>query len=410
MNSEDKKGENSQFTSMNHEDIEILTEEPTVSSPIEVLEEDVVSEEIEKKPEITQEAIDEDEPMLEEENSFHSSFYYGFEARITTMVLASLFLFAIGCFFILKTISFGKEEVITYTEEGQTSYHVCLVEHSNQMDSCLGEDQEYVASSIDKVNIGFDYNATFSKNVSYPLKYHVVGIMKIYDGVSSEKVLYENEDLLIEKEKASYQNRMSQFHTNVDLDFQKYYQYVIDYKEKNQLEPVASYDVVLYLDEEEESREISSVRIPLGNPTVDIVKKELTENTRKANISNNKWNQKTVIETIIAVISLLSSLFLLYRTILLLLKVTTKKDKYQSTIDKLLKHYEKDIIIAQDGYDEKEELQVIKVDSFDELKKVHDTLQKPIIYSKVNDIKSMFIVEDEHSMYKYVLKKVDLEE
>ena len=56
------------------------------------------------------------------------------------------------------------------------------------------------------------------------------------------------------------------------------------------------------------------------------------------------------------------------------------------------------------------ELQVIKVDNFDELKKVHDTLQKPIIYSKVNDIKSMFIVEDEHSMYKYVLKKVDLEQ
>ena len=71
--------------------------------------------------------------------------------------------------------------------------------------------------------------------------------------------------------------------------------------------------------------------------------------------------------------------------------------------------YEKDIVISKDGYVEDPAKKIIKLNDFEELVRVHETINKPIIYSKVNDVKSDFIVEDESSIYKYVLKEADLE-
>ena len=48
------------------------------------------------------------------------------------------------------------------------------------------------------------------------------------------------------------------------------------------------------------------------------------------------------------------------------------------------------------------------MESFEELVAAHETLKKPIIFSKVNDVKCEFIVEDTKTLYKYILKEADL--
>ena len=50
---------------------------------------------------------------------------------------------------------------------------------------------------------------------------------------------------------------------------------------------------------------------------------------------------------------------------------------------------------------------ITKVENFDELMDARNTLNKPIIYCKINDIKSEFIVEDDERIYKYVMKESD---
>ena len=50
---------------------------------------------------------------------------------------------------------------------------------------------------------------------------------------------------------------------------------------------------------------------------------------------------------------------------------------------------------------------ILKVSSFKELLDARNTLNKPIIYNKINNIKSEFIVEDESVIYKYVMKEAD---
>ena len=91
----------------------------------------------------------------------------------------------------------------------------------------------------------------------------------------------------------------------------------------------------------------------------------------------------------------------------MVLKVTNNKNDYEDAIDSLLKEYDNLIIVARDGYESMIEREVVKIDEFEELVKVRDRINKPIIFSRVNNVKSEFVVEDDNILYKYVLKESD---
>lgn len=402
MEDKNKKDEKFKFVSM---------DEVKDSKEIEVLDIDNSQEE---QIVVEDKAIDEDEtidfePIFDNSQEISGRIYFSFETRVFLMIFVSLLLFALGCFFILKIVSFDKNDVVTFTEDGQAIYQVCSTEDNLGADSCVGEGLEYVSSAVNKILVGLDYQAVFSKNIDYDMSYHVVGILKIFDSKSSDKVLYENEDLLIEKEKVDVDNRMGLLHTNVEIDYSKYNNYVLKYKEKYSLDPQATYEVILYINEGNESRKVITVNVPLGKQTFDITKRGLVKVEREVKMASDSWNTKNIIDAVVATISIIGALILLYRTTNLLLKANVKKDKYHATLDKILKKYDKDIVVSKEGYIEDSSKKVIKVNEFDELVRVHETIKKPIIYSKVNDVKSDFIVEDSSSIYKYVLKEADLE-
>ena len=50
---------------------------------------------------------------------------------------------------------------------------------------------------------------------------------------------------------------------------------------------------------------------------------------------------------------------------------------------------------------------VVKVESFGELLDASEIVCKPIIFSKINNVKSEFIVEDDDKVYKFLLKDLD---
>ena len=102
------------------------------------------------------------------------------------------------------------------------------------------------------------------------------------------------------------------------------------------------------------------------------------------------------------------SLILLLRISRLILKVTNNRTKYQQRLMQILRDYDRIIVIARDGYETNKNREVVKLDDFDKLLDVKDNLNKPIIFSKVNDVKCEFIVEDEDKLYKYVLKDDDV--
>ena len=82
----------------------------------------------------------------------------------------------------------------------------------------------------------------------------------------------------------------------------------------------------------------------------------------------------------------------------------TKKSKYEIELSKLLREYDKHIVNSKDGYTYDESKDIVKVESLKELVDAANIISKPVIYSKINNVKSEFIVEDTDKVYKYVLK------
>ena len=113
---------------------------------------------------------------------------------------------------------------------------------------------------------------------------------------------------------------------------------------------------------------------------------------------------------VVGSIFVLLSLFLLFHLTRLALAITGKKSKYQEYLMSILNEYDRLIVIARDGYESNVEKKIIKVYTFEELLDARSILNKPIIYSRINNVKSEFIVEDEEVIYKFVLKEADMGE
>ncbi|MBQ6497742.1 MAG: hypothetical protein IJI58_03405 [Bacilli bacterium] len=336
------------------------------------------------------------------------SMYLSFETRVALRVVTILILFACACYFILEAVNYGKKELVTYDEITEANYNVCQ-NTNNYFDSkCLEEGLKYNQSTSNFINIVFKYNMNYSRNVPYDIAYHVVAITKIYDKENNTKVLFKNEDVLVERTSISDISDHIFFDNNINLEYKRYNSMVTENEAKYGKNSEASLEVVLYLDTDEEAVNVASVTIPLNEKTFSIRKSALSNLQKTMELDNNTWNNYNTMCAVIASILIILSLMILYRTTLLVLKVTNNKNKYEEYLNKILKTYDKVIVTAKDGYVVDSTKKIIKVAEFSELLDARKLLDQPIIYSKINSVKSEFVVEDESKAFKYVLKDSDL--
>ena len=398
----------------------IIEKEPKIDSNDTkkevVLEEKVEANGLEEKNDIDvsyqdEETIVLDEPIKEEPvkkiNSFHK-IHFSFEARIITMITCIVLLFLVACYLFLNALNYYKMEKVSYDEYSNVHYKVCLLENDYYENSCLEEGMEYVASLTDFVNANFEYNVDFSQDIKYPLYYHIVAVTKIFDKDNIDKVLYKNEEVLVEKTEILKKDHNMFLNNVIKIDYARYNDNVLDYQTRYSLNSSSNVEIILYLDEENETRKVASVVLPLGETTYSIKRNVITNLNRVIEIKEDTWNDFNTFCAVIASILILICIILIYRTTRLVLMVTNSKSSYEQKLSQILRDYDRLIVIARNGYVSADEKQIVKVESFEELLDAREALQKPIIYYKVNDVKSEFMVEDDDKLYKFVLKEADL--
>ena len=93
-----------------------------------------------------------------------------------------------------------------------------------------------------------------------------------------------------------------------------------------------------------------------------------------------------------------------------LLRFTSKNDNsdYLKVLKRILK--ENDLIIANVKHDiNEEEYEVVNVESFNELKDIHDNIGNPILFTEIHkNQKSSFVIVKDNFLYKYILKATDV--
>lgn len=332
--------------------------------------------------------------------------YVGFEARVIAFILIVLALFFGACYFILEACNYGKDRIVTYDESSDASYSVCVKNSNYYNSTCLAEGLQYIGTIVDDIKVKFNYDVKLSEEIDYNLGYHVVGITKIHDRNDVSKVFYQNEDVLVERTDISDTSNTIKVRQDVLVDWHNYNNYVVGYQKLYGVASAAELELVMYLDEEQENRKVASVTIPLGVNTFGITKNAILKTDQKVELDNDVWNEYNSICAIAASILIILALIILFRVTKLVLRVTTNENKYQAMLEQILREYDELIVTTKDGYVEGNK-QVIKVASFKELVDARNALAKPIIYSKINSVKSEFIVEDVDKIYKYVIKEAD---
>ena len=334
--------------------------------------------------------------------------YFSFETRVAVRIIIILALFACSCHFILEAINYGKKDIITYNEITEANYAVCPSNNSLIDNKCLSEGLKYNQDTANFINVLFKYNLDYSQKVPYDIAYHIVAVTKIFDKENNTKVLYKDEDVLVERTSISDISDRISFYNSINLDYDHYNSIVKANEHRFGSNSEADLEVILYLDTDEVTTNVASITVPLNEKKFSIKKSDLSNLNKTIELDNNTWNEYNSMCAMIASILLIISLIILYRTTALVLKVTNNKSEYDKVLSKILKDYDKDIINARDGYEVESYKKIVKVAEFSELLDARHLLNKPIIYSKINSVKSEFIVEDDSKAFKYVLKDSDL--
>ena len=370
-------------------------------------DEELISKDNIETTEKSSEKVESEVNNSKDSNNIGNGFYISYEMRVISMALLSILFLGFASFFIFQAVTYSESKSINYSENSSIDYKVCLDENTDYTESCLGQDMQYLSLITKNIPITFNYTAKLSSPMDYNLDYSIVGSLKIVDRDNNEKVLYTSDDPLVTNKAVSSQNDTIHFTSNVDIDFKAYNNYVTGYKSRYSLNSDAYLDVILYLNESTGSRRVSSLTIPLGVQTYGISKSQTLANNK--NIVNNekKWTSRNYISAVIGTICALVGLIILIKLITLVLKVSNAQNKYQRKLNQILREYDRVIVVARNGYEMNPNKKLIKVLSFNELLDARDALEKPVVYVKVNNVKSEFYVEDIDKVYQYVMKEAD---
>ena len=337
-----------------------------------------------------------------EEIKVPKGLYFSFELRVIASILVILVLFVGACFLGLKVFNHTGTQKVNYVENCDFTYQVCL-----KNGTCEPENLTYVSADIDTINIAFKYNAKYEDKIDVDNSYRVMAIITAYDK-DNHSLLFKNENEKVEKK--NFKNVGNSF-TSTEVVKIGYAQYKESFKRDypntyNQIE------IVFYVDENSDTRKVASLIIPFSNEKFEL-SKSTTNTTRSAEAKINVWDMYSIIYTVAASILTIVSLVLIYRTTRLVLKVTSgNKSEYEEAVENILKANDSIITVAGEGFESivPEEKEVIKLESFDELVKVRENVDKQIVYNKINNVKCEFTLEDDKSLYKYVMKEADFTE
>ena len=113
---------------------------------------------------------------------------------------------------------------------------------------------------------------------------------------------------------------------------------------------------------------------------------------------------------LIGIAFFVGGIIVVIRLIVLVYKVINgPTSTYEKKLNQILAEYDRVIVMSRSEYNIDPNKQFIKVDSFYELLDARDTLEKPIMYERVNSVKSYFYVEDNERIYRYTMKESDFE-
>ena len=321
----------------------------------------------------------------------------------------------IALFFLFIYISNNKGQYITYNENSNVDYKVYLKQNDFYKKEYLDKDKSYVASLINTISTNFKYNLSFSPKTKYKYSYRIAIEIDVEDEKDNSSIYHVSEDLVTK----TLSENVGDLEINEDLsvNYSQYNNRISKFKDIYDLNNIVSkLNINLYVNIQDienatkdlKERKVSSLTIPLTEKTVsvDIGDESIVNNNKQIDLVRTTDSVWAISASILFFfVSIIYTMFL----ILYSRKTRTAQMIYEKEIKSIMSNYDSYIQKINGSYDIGTS-QVLKIETFNDMLEIRDTLRQPILMLE-NEQKNgtFFIIPATNSIiYTYALRVVDI--
>jgi hypothetical protein len=303
-------------------------------------------------------------------------------------------------------------KTLTYHESGGVNYQVCLKPNSYFTDVCQPTGKQYVASLIDSLKTELNYDFRVDETVEYDYSYDVSSKLIATESNDSDKILYENEDIITPSKTIDQQTGQSfNVSEKIEIDYDKYNNLItafrVDYGLTIEANLIISLNVKTKAvsDDFAEALETSqqvALKIPLSERTVNVTV-EADKLSNSGQIEERTYNlTKNLFFVVVARASGLVFVIVLGLSVVIFIRREKRRTIYEKQLRHILHEYNQ-LIVEVEHLPEVPHSKLIEVSDFDELLNARDTVQQPILHFTISDDSSLFAIEDGNVAYVYTL-------
>lgn len=377
------------------------------------------SSELDKKKKTKNIKSTEENKFVEKEN-FTKIKYESFENKLIKQIILMVFTLILSLGMIYYALNNTNKESISYTQNGNVDYKVCLKENNFYSQNCLDKNMSYVSSLIKNVGLTFNYDLNTSEQLNVKTEYEVTAKLVISNAENTSKY-FEQKYILQDKtsEGISQINNEYKISKNIDIDYDYYNTIASAFKSQYGVETNSYIEVsfqVFHTNKENEDIRVPSpspvmLNIPLSQKSINInmtasgINKQETQN-----IESSIFTLNNIICLFIGIIALIVCLISGLKIAKMLTLIKEKKNNYDKFMEKILREYDR-LIVETSTLPKFNNYFVTKVNSFGELIDVRDNLRLPIMYYEVaKHQKCHLYIIDNKNLYLLTVKAVDMEE
>lgn len=174
------------------------------------------------------------------------------------ILLFSLIIILLGVF----CLDFFRERKvrIKYIEDSNVKYVVYLDDDTYFKDD---SSHKYLSNTIKNIRVNFSYDGEFSRKLNYSGVYYLKAKISTFD--SNLKLLNMSDATLTDKIKFKSEKKKLSFSKDAVIDYQTYFKYAEVFRDNFSSSDKVLLEIVLCLDDGDNNRELSSLKIPLNN-------------------------------------------------------------------------------------------------------------------------------------------------
>ena len=311
-----------------------------------------------------------------------------------------------------------REELYSYSYNGNMDYKVYLRENSFFNSPYIGMNKQYISSLIDHITVDTNYTLQSSKELDYTYTYQIIATLRgsYQSGESKAVELWSRDYTLSPMETKNGTGDKFTISKSINIDYNEYNRIMSEFRDAFGLSIDADVDVELKVtvtgkeaggsEQTLNDTKTFALNIPLLAQTVQITPDYINSGREVVYAPESSSGDVNIPKLVMGIALLLLSLFLLKTLWSSLIRIT-KKSEYVIELNKILKEYA-DIIAESSNLPDLGQYDVVNIKHFHDLVDIEEELRAPILYNEVSeDYESWFIIIKDNTAYKFVLRQSD---